>query len=533
MTIKILNEDIIKLIRAGEVIERPSSIVKELVENSIDAKATRIDIKIDKGGKSFISINDDGLGISENDLPLVFHPHATSKLTDINDIKTLGFRGEALASVKHVSQVNIISRVNGFDAWTLDKDNEIFPSSGQNGTFIAVKDLFKDFPARYAFLKNDRIESKYIKNTVNEIALGHPEITFFLTEGNVTHIALNKKDITGRINDIFGNEFLNNSINIKISNDSYELNMFLGIPTFTKHSKIGQHLYVNGRNVKNNSFKNMLKTIFQNLSKEQPSCIAWLTIPEKNVNCNIHPSKKEVLIKNEDDIMKDIIEKSKEKLSQFGPSTSETLSELAVKLAKPIDPNKNEEYMPLGKPIGMFQKNYILSESQSGLILIDLHAAHERVVLQKLLKEHEEKGIKGRKLDSPMLYELSKQDIEILDEYEDELQKIGFIYTYMDKGISVISIPNYVSEINILKWIENVILMLHNNPYLDVGQDFFENICSLIACHNSFRRKELSLDEMSIYLREIEQTPFTSQCNHGRPTSVVLSNNDIEKIFKR
>lgn len=533
MAIKILEDTIIKLIRAGEVIERPSSIVKELIENSIDAQASRIDIKIEKGGKNFISVNDNGIGINADDLPLVFHPHATSKLIDINDIKTLGFRGEALASVKHVAQVNIVSRVNGDDAWTLDKNNEIFPSSGQDGTFIAVSNLFKDFPARHAFLKNDRIESKYIKNVVTEIALGHPEITFFLSEGNVTHIALNKKNIIGRINDIFGSEFINNSINIRINQDNYELNMFLGIPTFTKHSKIGQHLFINGRYVKNNAFKNMLKTIFQNLSKEQPSCIAWLTIPEKNINCNIHPSKKEVLIKNEDEIMIDIIEKSKEKLSQFGPSTSETLSELAIKLAKSINPNTDEENMPLGKPIGMFQKNYILSESKHGLILIDLHAAHERVVLQKLLQEHKEKGIQSRILENPMVYELPKKDIETLDEYEDELHKIGFFYSYCDNGISVTSIPNYVSEINIFKWIENVILMLHNNPYLDVGQDFFENICSLIACHNSFRRKELSINEMSLYLREIEQTPFTSQCNHGRPTSIVLSNADIEKIFKR
>lgn len=534
MAIKILESHIINQIRAGEVIERPVSAIKELIDNSLDANAEHIRITYSHGGKDF-TIEDDGDGISEDDLPLALEKHATSKLFDINDIKTHGFRGEALASISHVANISITSRQEHRDAYKVtSSDCEIIPASGKKGTFIVCSDLFRDFPARREFLKSDSYEGSLIKKEVIEFALCNHTVSFELKNGkkDIFHYPV-VNTVEDRISQIYGKDFLDNSLKVSGSvNSLISYTIFIPKPTWDKNGSIGQHIFVNKRHVSYPLISNAIKSTYNGISKNKNTdFICFISLPYEDVNCNIHPNKREVRIKDDIYLSKTINDSIKSSLSASKIS-AESLSRNLVDLLKkePIHIQSTKS-LPLGEPIGILKKNFVLSENMNGLIMIDLHAAHERIVLQKLLDNIT--NIPSVFIN-PVIVELNVEYRDLMQCNEDFFRSFGFDISESDNGFFINKIPEYIDKNKVSECIFDILNLMKNSNFSDIQKEIVFDVCSLIACHNAFRTgDDISLEEINSLLRQMEQTQFSAQCNHGRPTTIELSIHDIKGLFGR
>mgnify|MGYP001364255978 FL=1 len=588
MGIRVLPDELINQIAAGEVIEKPAFVVKELIENAIDAKATEIIVMVRDGGKSEIIVADNGEGIFKKDLELSVKRHATSKLleNDLNNISFLGFRGEALPSIASVSNLKIESfKKKEDESWGINVNNnkisDIYPSSRIIGTKVSVLDLFKLVPARLKFLKGNQSENFHTQQVIRRLALSNFNIAFklsiderlvlnFINEGNSAE-ALNK-----RILDILGKEFFENSIQFKNQKFFGEhpvlINGFVGLPTLNKANYSSQYLFVNGRPVQDRALSSVIKFAYNDTLPRgrHPIYCIFLEVPNFFVDVNVHPTKLEVrfrdyplikslIISSIQNCMNRELRKSANinlennltsiSKNQFKNSESNNNQELLANLnLKPLVKNHledldklNEEELikennyPLGSAIYQFNKNYILSISTSGIILIDQHAAHERIVMEKMKEGMNNNNIEKQLLLIPIIIDLDNTQLETLNENIKVLENLGFkIEEFGKNSILIREIPSLIKK----EYIKDIISDLCDDINITgFPVDFQEKVNLVIAnicCHRSIRSgRSLSLDEMNSLLREMEITPNSGQCNHGRPTSVTLSLDQIEKLFQR
>ena len=591
MEIRRLPENLINQIAAGEVVERPSSALKELIENSIDADATQIDIILDNGGKNLISVSDNGIGIEKSLIPLAIERHATSKLpnNDLNKIDYLGFRGEALPSIAAVSELNIQTKfTNSNQAWSLDvlagSFNEVYPSSLQTGTRISVKKLFYATPARLKFLKSSQVEKSYCHQIILKQALANPCIGFkFQSDGqeifNIRPEIHNDNSYINRVRNIMGSGFSDEAIkieNFKIVKEDQlaKIYGFIGLPTLNKSNYNQQHLFINGRFIQDKNLSGAIRAAYRDtLPKGRfPVFCLFINVPPDFIDVNVHPGKTEVRFQDNALIRSLIVGSISRELNVSYSQTTTHLSREALKRfdnatelssniqkksnqsffehgdispsVKPVRQEKNhndvtklfdQEEFPLGVALAQFNKNYIISRNSNGIVIIDQHAAHERLVLERMKLARENKSVEKQILLLPEVVNLEPIPLAMITENIDLLADIGFVIEPFGDGMIVVrEVPALIGKADIKQII------------IDLGDDIssaglpssynakIDLILGNIACHRSVRSgRSLNETEMNELLREMERTPNSGQCNHGRPTSISLSLKDIEKLFNR
>ena len=593
MKIRRLPENLINQIAAGEVVERPASALKELIENSIDAKATQIDIVLNDGGKTLISVSDNGIGIEKNHIVLAVERHATSKLptNDLNKIEFLGFRGEALPSIAAVSQLNIQTKSNkSEDAWALDvvagKFNDIYPSPRQLGTIISVKNLFFATPARLKFLKSSNLERSYCQQIVLKQALVNPKIGFRLQADGKELLNIKPESVINsdeyflnRIRNILGKSFADEAIKINNSktfkNQNFlKINGFIGLPTLNKSNYSQQYLFINGRSIQDRNLSGAIRAAYRDtLPKGRfPIFCLFINVPPEFIDVNVHPGKTEVRFEDNAIIRSLIVGSISRELNIHSSKTSSELSKQAIEKfntyneikvndnyekvqsffskndfgpsVKPISKNNDlqdqrlddqDKDFPLGVALAQFSKNYIISRNSQGIVIVDQHAAHERLVLEKMKAARENKSIEKQILLLPEVINLDPTPLEMITENVDLLSEIGFEIEAFGEGMIIVrEVPSLLGDADIKQII------------IDLGDDLSSSglptsyiakidlILGNIACHRSVRSgRVLNENEMNQLLREMENTPNSGQCNHGRPTSISLSLKDIENLFNR
>ena len=593
MEIRRLPENLINQIAAGEVIERPASALKELIENSIDAKATQIDIVLNDGGKTLISVSDNGIGIEKNHIVLAVERHATSKLptNDLNKIEFLGFRGEALPSIAAVSQLNIQTKSNkSEDAWALDvvagKFNDIYPSPRQLGTIISVKNLFFATPARLKFLKSSNLERSYCQQIVLKQALVNPKIGFRLQADGKELLNIKPESVINsdeyflnRIRNILGKSFADEAIKINNSktfkNQNFlKIDGFIGLPTLNKSNYSQQYLFINGRSIQDRNLSGAIRAAYRDtLPKGRfPIFCLFIDVPPEFIDVNVHPGKTEVRFEDNAIIRSLIVGSISRELNIHSSQTSSELSKQAIEKfntyneikvndnyekvqsffskndfgpsVKPISKNNDlqdqrlddqDKDFPLGVALAQFSKNYIISRNSQGIVIVDQHAAHERLVLEKMKAARENKSIEKQILLLPEVINLDPTPLEMIIENVDLLSEIGFEIEPFGEGMIIVrEVPSLLGDADIKQII------------IDLGDDLSSSglpisyiakidlILGNIACHRSVRSgRVLNENEMNQLLREMENTPNSGQCNHGRPTSISLSLKDIENLFNR
>ena len=582
--IKILPDEIINQIAAGEVLDRPSSAVKELVENSIDANSKKISIFVRDGGKTEIVVTDDGDGISKQELELAITRHATSKLNEkkIDTLSFLGFRGEALPSIGSVSEMSIKSNINEDQNGMIieiiaGKKKKIRPVNHRKGTTVSVKKLFFSTPARLKFLKTDNYESLLIKRIIQKLALCNYDIDFDLTINNKKAILTKsdkncdkKEKFKRRVATLLGSEFIDNSIFINETSENFKFKGYIGIPTFHHSNTNNQFLFVNGRVVQDKSMNVIFKVAYRDFMSYDrfPQLVLFIECPQDEVDVNVHPSKNEMRFRNLNYLRSKILKVFQSNLLTAGhrASTLNTLKAIEKfsfksnqktflqlkdekfndenlnNLSHSLDNNnidkqdkENSSLFPLGYAKSQFHKTYIMSETNEGIIIIDQHAAHERLVYERLKKDFFEKKIKTQILLIPVVIDVDSSVIENIEKKLHLVSEYGVkIEIFGKTSLIVRELPHILANCNVKKLVIDLIEeVLETNDSKSVENEI-NKICSRMACHGSIRAgRDLQVDEMNDLLRKMESTPFSGQCNHGRPTYVELKIGDIEKLFGR
>lgn len=610
MTIKILSNSTINKIAAGEVIERPASVVKELIENSIDAESTHINITLECAGKNLIVIKDNGKGMSKEELELAIQRHATSKLDedDLLNINSFGFRGEALPSIGAISKFKITSQKAGSEnTYTLSIiGGNIEPtkiSNGNVGTTIEVRDLFFATPARLKFLRTDRTELTAITNCVKKIALAHPEISFTLTHDDRELLKVRRQSgpdsIKNRISEIIGTEFIENATEIYFTRDNVTIYGYTALPTYNRAAADDQHLFINNRPVKDKILNIALKVAYQDyLARDRhPVSVLFLSVSPEQVDVNVHPAKSEVRFHDPNMIRGMVISSIKDALNNSNNRVSTTPAAAAINYMrntqnnlsfresstnrerfsipsvqkKAPTPTVRTDYamaqamqlkqpslvesipqsiveqessseihdktnFPLGAAKAQLHSTYIISQSNDSIIITDQHAAHERIGYEKIKEQIDKNGLIKQRLLIPEIVELSDESkAEILNENKTNLAKLGLtIEKFGEKSIIVSEIPSIVGDINVSNLISDLA-----DHFTSLGEnialtELIEHVTETYACHYAIRAgRKLNAYEMNELLRQMEGTPFSGQCNHGRQTYIELKLKDIEKLFGR
>lgn len=602
MPVRQLPETIVNRIAAGEVVERPASVVKELVENAIDAGATRLDIFTDGGGRRRITITDNGAGMTQADLALAVERHATSKLADedLLRIRTLGFRGEALPSIGSVARLNIATRhASEAHAWSIDVDggrkSAITPAALNDGARVDVSDLFYATPARLKFLKTDRTEAEAIREVVRRLAMARPDIAFTLSgeqRAPLTWTAALPDDAgrLTRLGDILGSEFRASAIAVRAEREGVVVEGFAASPSLTKANALGQYLFVNGRPVRDKLILGAVRAAYSDyLPRDRHPVVAlFVTLDHEEVDANVHPAKTEVRFRNAGLVRALIVHALKDGLAREGRRTaantdaSSTLSafrpgprlaagwdwraspaapshispsapafaagfaevaQSAFDVGRPQADVRDAYQAPapdlLDRPLGaartQIHDTYIVSQTQDGLIVVDQHAAHERIVYERLKVALARDGVARQMLLIPEIVEMDEATVERLVARASELESFGLaIESFGPGAVAVRETPSLLGKTDakallrdlgehMAEWDESLPLerrLLH--------------VAATMACHGSVRAgRRLKPEEMNALLREMEVTPNSGQCNHGRPTYVELKLADIEKLFGR
>lgn len=606
MPIRILPPVTINRIAAGEVIERPASALKELVENSIDAGADNIEITVNNGGRNLISVTDNGSGMNREDLELSVERHATSKLVDddLFNIVNFGFRGEALPSIGSVGRLTIISRAKGSDdAWMIKVDggekSELEPASIKNGTRIELRDLFFATPARLKFLKTERTELMHIIDTVKRLAMAHPHIAFSVNADGreVLKFKNEQKDLLdadlNRLAAIMGAEFAENAMHVNAERGGIKLHGYAAVPTFNRGTSTEQYIFVNNRPVKDRLLLGAIRGAYQDfLARDRhPVLSLFLEVPPEEVDVNVHPAKSEVRFRDANSVRGLIVGALKNALAEAGHRASTKVAADAISAFTPhimpipqaitnransagftepsssyrsfrnpsypanfsaspalfgnIEPflkpleqsEKNEELknFPLGAACAQINATYIVAQTGDGIVIVDQHAAHERLVYEKMKVRLGKEGIKTQKLLIPEIVDMDASDIARLISARDELVKIGLVFDiFGENGIIVNEIPALLGDTNVKSLMRDLADDLSEFGEILSISEKLEHICGTMACHGSVRAgRKLNIEEMNALLREMEATPHSGQCNHGRPTYIELKFSDVEKLFGR
>ena len=614
-TLRRLPETTVNRIAAGEVIERPASAVKELVENSLDAGAHRIEIVLREGGRSLISVDDDGLGMGADDLSLAIERHATSKLPDddLMDIRHLGFRGEALPSIGAVARLRIDSRQQDADTgWALQVDGGRLsapePSSRARGTRVEVRDLFFATPARLKFLKTDRAEFGATLDMIKRLAMAHPEVGFTLKDDQRTafQAGVEQGELldarAARLARVMGREFVENALPVEAERDGIRLTGLAGVPTYNRGNATQQYMFVNGRPVRDKLFTGAVRGAYQDFLSggRHAVLVLFLDVDPAFVDVNVHPAKAEVRFREPGVVRGLIVGGLRSVLAAAGHRASTTVAGQALGAFRPgtrpetprfsmpmrgsggsymprqdsaaareafatwqrpegvlsgvaeaaarefIDPSGRVETQaadapapspdfPLGVARGQVHGTYIVAQTMDGIVLVDQHAAHERLVYERMKRQLDESGVARQGLLLPEVVEMEETDADRIAARADELASLGLILERFGPGAIVVrDTPALLGQCDIRGLLNDLADELAEFDQATGLKDRLQDVCSTMACHGSVRAgRRLNAEEMNALLREMERTPHSGQCNHGRPTYVELHLNDIERLFGR
>ena len=601
--IRQLDETAINRIAAGEVVERPASAVKELVENAIDAGSRRIFIEIADGGKTLIRVRDDGHGMSARDLPLALSRHATSKIdgSDLLDIRSFGFRGEALPSLGAVGRLTIQSR-SGTDAFELSVNGgtkeELRPCALNGGTVVTLRDLFYATPARLKFLRSERAEAGAISDVIKRLAMAEPAVGFELRDvsNGVDRVVFRVDPQNGDLFDalrarlarIMGNEFIENALRIETERDGFLLTGYAALPTYSRGAAVAQFLFVNGRPLRDRMLLGALRAAYQDVlpSGRYPAAALFIDCDPHKVDVNVHPAKAEVRFRDPGIVRGLIITALRGALTQAGHRASSTVamgtlgamrpettipriyqaerpapgilrSAFEAQSPEPGFAEMQQAYsgqtieetpastetrfeaqsqsLPLGAARGQVHENYIISQTADGIVIVDQHAAHERLVYERLKAQRAQTTIPSQALLIPEVVELDAEDCALLLSHGAALARLGLAIEPFGTGaVAVRETPAILGEVNAQKLIRDLLDELCDLGTSDLLRERVDAILSRMACHGSIRSgRRMRAEEMNALLREMEATPLSGQCNHGRPTYVELKLSDIEKLFGR
>ena len=603
-------------IAAGEVIERPASVIKELVENALDAGATQIDIRYEDGGRTVITVTDDGKGMDRANLSLAVERHATSKLADDSDllnIGTMGFRGEALPSIGSVARLSLTSQTEADDsAWELRVDGGAkqeprpAPRFGLHGTRVDVRDLFFATPARLKFLKSERSESMAINDVVKRLAMANPHVGFTLTNGARTSLRLTGTPLSEdgrlvRLSKILGDDFGANAVAVDSEREGIVLTGFAGLPTFSRGNSAHQYLFVNGRPVRDKLLHGAVRGAYQDfLARDRHPVVAlYVDLPHEHVDVNVHPAKTEVRFRNPGLVRGLIVSALRHALAEAGHRASTTVSEYALGriqsgqqqpaydfqgryrqgrfggAPKGYTPYRNDPAMqplidgmgamsgrveeapegfssppsfggeglndaptpsyPLGTARAQLHETYVVAQTQDGIVIVDQHAAHERLVYEEMKQTMAGQGVPRQTLLIPDVVEMGESDSARVLARKDELAEMGLIIEPFGQGaVCVRETPALLGEVDVQGLLRDLADDLSEYDEALSLKERFEHVCGTMACHGSVRAgRRLNGDEMNALLRQMEATPHSGQCNHGRPTYVELKLADIERLFGR
>jgi DNA mismatch repair protein MutL len=585
-----LPSNLVNQIAAGEVVERPASAVKELVENAIDAGSRRIAVSLKEGGRTFLSVVDDGVGMTAEELALAVERHCTSKLPadDLGDIRTLGFRGEALPSIASVSRFTITSRPASADsAWALAIDGgakgEPKPAAHPAGTRVEVRDLFFATPARLKFLKEPRTESSHVADAMRRLAMAHPEISFRLESEERALLDLPMAvSLLERLAAIMGREFANNALEIDANREGFRLTGFAGLPTLNRPTGQHQYLFVNGRPVRDKLLAGAVRGAYQDfLARDRHPMVAlFLEAPTELVDVNVHPAKTEVRFRDAGIVRGLIVGALRTALSAAGHRASTTVSDAALgafrphtgystplpyrgqgggytssiprglaeaamqfmaPLAEPsvraeaaVEPVNGRQY-PLGVARAQLHETYIVAQTDEGVVIVDQHAAHERLLHERLKNQLEAEGVKRQALLLPEVVDVGEDGARRLAQRAAELADMGLVLEPFGLGAVVVrETPALLGEADVQGLVRDLADELAEmGDHLSLKEKV-EEVCGTLACHTSLRAgRRLTVEEMNALLRQMEATPHSGQCNHGRPTYVELKLADIERLFGR
>src|SRR6478752_3543677 len=579
-----LPSNLVNQIAAGEVVERPASAVKELVENAIDAGSRRIAVSLKEGGRTFLSVVDDGVGMTREELALAVERHCTSKLPadDLTDIRTLGFRGEALPSIASVSRFTITSRPAAADsAWALAIDGgakgEPKPAAHPAGTRVEVRDLFFATPARLKFLKEPRTESSHVADAMRRLAMAHPEISFRLESEERTLLDLPMAvSLLERLAAIMGREFANNALEIDANREGFRLTGFAGLPTLNRPTGQHQYLFVNGRPVRDKLLAGAVRGAYQDfLARDRHPMVAlFLEAPTALVDVNVHPAKTEVRFRDAGIVRGLIVGALRTALSAAGHRASTTVADAALGAFRPHtgystplpmgnrytssiprglaeaamefmappsvrteEPTANGDAgpYPLGVARAQLHETYIVAQTDQGVVIVDQHAAHERLLHEKLKHQLEADGVKRQALLLPEVVDVGEDGARRLVARAAELADMGLVLEPFGLGAVVVrETPAVLGEVDVQGLVRDLADELAEmGDHLSLKEKV-EEVCGTLACHTSVRAgRRLTVDEMNALLRQMEATPHSGQCNHGRPTYVELKLADIERLFGR
>ncbi|MEZ5994932.1 MAG: DNA mismatch repair endonuclease MutL [Hyphomonadaceae bacterium] len=610
MPIRRLPPEAVNRIAAGEVIERPSAAVKELVENALDAGARRIAVRIERGGLGLIAVEDDGCGIPRDELPLAVERHATSKLQagaggdiDLLNIHTMGFRGEALPSIGAVARLSIVSKARGAgEAWSIDIEGGALSAArpaawaalSESDTRIEVRDLFFATPARLKFMKSERAEAMSVSEVVKRLAMARPDVAFSLEHDGRASLRLSAEvDPEGegrraRLAAILGADFAPNCIALDQTRGDARLSGFAGLPTFHRGTREHQHLFVNGRPVKDKLIVGAVRAAYQDLlaRDRHPVVALFLDLPPSDVDVNVHPAKTEVHFRDAALVRGLIVGALSHALAGAGhrASTSTAQSalgaarvhyapqpglrawgaaeeglapgdfmmpsgrveapyagdiapadlEVAIQTAVAQDP-EDARFFPLGAARAQIHETYIVAQTEDGIVIVDQHAAHERLVYERMKQMLAAGGVRRQALLIPEVVDLDPKEAEALAARADELSQLGLVIEPFGAGALLVretpALLGHIDAAGLLKDLADDIAELGEAHVL---KERLEAVCSSMACRGSVRAgRRLTGDEMNALLRQMEATPFSGQCNHGRPTYVELKLSDIERLFGR
>ncbi|MCE7027372.1 DNA mismatch repair endonuclease MutL [Jiella avicenniae] len=628
MAIVKLDNHLIDQIAAGEVVERPASVVKELVENAVDAGASRIEIATAGGGKTLLRVTDDGCGIPEGELSLAVRRHCTSKLSGgLEKIATLGFRGEALPSVGSIARLSVRSRAEGHDeAFEILVDHGRCegprPTALSRGTVVEVRDLFQKVPARLKFLKSERAESAAITDVVRRLALAEPEIRFEIAgPDRTTTVFPAARDMGERIGQVVGEDFAANSVSINAEREDVRLTGLAGLPTFSRGNSLQQFLFVNGRPVRDKMLVSALRGGYADvMAKDRhPVAVLFLTLDPALVDVNVHPAKADVRFRDPGLVRGLIVGALRQAFAESGlRSSSEGAAGVLARMrAKadvvtpaprrfdgfapggyfaegfaapkqaPYDPGASPfrpldtagaatierprnvtaeappsagmamagmpdgdmatdasaapeastepETYPLGAARAQLHGNYIVAETERGLVIVDQHAAHERLVYEALKQAIHGRALPSQMLLIPEIVDLAADDADRLCEHAGDLARLGLgIERFGPAAVAVRETPAILGQIDVARLLRDLSDELAEFGTRDTVTSRIDHVAATVACHGSVRSgRTLKLDEMNALLRGMERTPSASQCNHGRPTFIELGLDDIEKLFGR
>ncbi len=586
--IRQLDEAAINRIAAGEVVERPASAVKELVENALDAGASRISIDYSDGGKTLIRVTDDGCGMTAADLPLALSRHATSKIdgSDLLDIRSFGFRGEALPSLGAVGRLTITSRAVGHEAAQITCDGGRLaapkPAALTRGTVVELRDLFHATPARLKFLRTDRAESQAIHEVVKRLAMAEPSVGFTLSEvtPDGARILLRLDPEQGdlfnalhrRLTRLLGADFTANAMPIDAARDGLRLTGYAALPTYSRGSSTQQFLFVNGRPVTDRLLHGALRAAyFDVLSRDRhPAAVLNLIVDPERVDVNVHPAKAEVRFREPDAARSLIITALRTALSGAGhrasttvatetlaafryePPSQHTLAQAfalqaptqgfaeapqartAETLAQPAV-EASATHHPLGAARAQLHENWIIAQTTDGFVIVDQHAAHERLVYERLKAQLAQTGIARQPLLIPEIVTLSPADAALILSAAPALAEAGLIVEpFGGSAIALTETPAILGPVNGPALLRDILDELADSGHSHLTRARIDAVLSRVACHGSVRSgRQMRPEEMNALLREMEATPNSGQCNHGRPTWVELKLHDIERLFGR